>query len=79
MSYSLEPMRNERKSASVPLLLVRQLSTRTNAIPRRTPLPPLPKLEEVTKDNIISIPILSDEDLDAWMFSRIHKQAKGSI
>ena len=47
-------MKNERRSASVPLLLDRQRSIRTNAIPLfkvpPTPLPPLPNFGEITRD-----------------------------
>jgi hypothetical protein len=82
-SITIGAMQNERRSASAPLLLVPQLSIRTNAMPLfevRTPLPPLPNSGEViTRDNIISIPFLSDEELDALKYSRIRKQAKRSI
>ena len=47
-------MKKERRSASVPLLLDRQRSIRTNAIPLfkvpPTPLPPLPKFGEISRD-----------------------------
>ena len=47
-------MKKERRSASVSLLLVRQLRIRTNTIPLvkvlQTLLPPLPKFGEITRD-----------------------------
>jgi len=44
----------------------------------RTPLPPLPKLGEVTRGNI-SNPVLSDDELDALKYSRIREQDKRGI
>ena len=67
----------KEKSASVPLLLDRQLSIRTNAIPlikiSPTPLPSLPKFGEITRDNIFCSGFTSDEELDVLKYSRIRK------